>query len=55
MVYAKTLLLQSVGFVLMGGLALCLQVFTNNKFIGYALLILVLVLQGVLRHARLHP
>src|SRR4249919_1383579 len=48
MVYAKTLLLQSVGFILMGGLALCLQVFTNNKFIGYALLILVLVMQGVL-------
>jgi ABC-2 type transport system permease protein len=48
MVYAETLLLQSVGFILMGGLALCLQVFTNNKFIGYALLILVLVMQGVL-------
>src|SRR5678809_1354916 len=47
MVYAETLLLQSVGFILMGGLALCLQVFTNNKFIGYALLILVLVMQGV--------
>ena len=48
MVYVETLLLQSVGFILMGGLALCLQVFTNNKFIGYALLILVLVLQAVL-------
>ena len=47
-VYAGTLLLQSVGFILMGGLALCLQVFTNNKFVGYALLILVLVLQMVL-------
>ncbi|MEO8366299.1 MAG: ABC transporter permease subunit, partial [Pseudoxanthomonas sp.] len=43
MVYARTLLLQSVGFIFMGGLALALQVFTNNKFIGYALLILVLV------------
>lgn len=48
MVYVKTLLLGSVGFILMGGLALALQVFTNNKFIGYALLILVLVLQAVL-------
>ncbi|WP_166207808.1 ABC transporter permease/M1 family aminopeptidase [Cognatiluteimonas telluris] len=47
-VYVGTLLLQSVGFILMGGLALCLQVFTNNKFIGYALVILVLVLQAVL-------
>ncbi|HEX2595257.1 MAG TPA: M1 family aminopeptidase, partial [Luteimonas sp.] len=47
-VYVKTLLLQSVGFILMGGLALCLQVFTNNKFVGYALLIVVLVLQAVL-------
>jgi ABC-type transport system involved in multi-copper enzyme maturation permease subunit len=48
MVYVETLLLQSVGFILMGGLALALQVFTNNKFIGYALLVLVLVLQTVL-------
>lgn len=48
MVYAKTLVLDSIGFVLMGGLALCLQVFTNNKFAGYGLLILVLVAQGVL-------
>jgi ABC-type transport system involved in multi-copper enzyme maturation permease subunit len=48
MVYVGTLLLHSVGFILMGGLALCLQVFTNSKFIGYALLILVLVMQGVL-------
>ncbi|MCX7033082.1 MAG: M1 family aminopeptidase [Arenimonas sp.] len=48
MVYAKTLALDSVIYVLMGGLALCLQVFTNSKFIGYALLVLVMVLQGVL-------
>ncbi len=48
MVYAKTLALDSIGFVLMGGLALCLQVFTNNKFAGYGLMILVLVAQGVL-------
>lgn len=48
MVYAKTLALDSIGFVLMGGLALCLQVFTNNKFAGYGLMILVLVAQGTL-------
>jgi ABC-2 type transport system permease protein len=48
MVYAKTLTLNSIVFVLMGGLALCLQVFTNNKYAGYALLILVLIGQLVL-------
>jgi len=47
-VYAKTLALDGVWFVLMGGLALCLQVFTNNKFAGYGLVILVLVAQAVL-------
>ena len=48
LVYAKTLLLDGIWFVLMGGLALCLQVFTNNKFAGYGLVILVLVAQAVL-------
>lgn len=47
-VYAKTLALNSIIFVLMGGLALCLQVFTNNKYAGYALLVVVLVGQIVL-------
>jgi hypothetical protein len=47
-VYARTLAMDSVIYVLMGGLALCLQVFTNNKFIGYALLVMVMVLQGAL-------
>jgi ABC-2 type transport system permease protein len=47
-VYAKTLLVSSIVFILMGGLSLCLQVFTNNKFIGYALLLLVLIGQSVL-------
>ena len=47
-VYAKTLAVNSLIFVLMGGLALCFQVFTNNKYIGYALLILVLIGQIVL-------
>src|SRR5690606_32257089 len=48
MVYAKTLAADSIIYVLMGGLALVLQVLTNNKFVGYALLILVLVGQSVL-------
>lgn len=48
MSYAKTLTLNSLVFVLMGGLALCLQVFTNNKYVGYALLVLVLIGQIVL-------
>jgi ABC-2 type transport system permease protein len=47
-VYAKTLGLNSLIFVLMGGLALCLQVFTNNKYAGYALLVVVLIGQIVL-------
>lgn len=48
LVYAQSLLLNSIGFVLMAGMALCLQVFTNNKYAGYGLLILVLILQAVL-------
>ena len=46
--YASEVLLGSVPFVLMGGLALVLQVLSNNKFIGYALLIAWLVLQGTM-------
>ena len=48
LVYVEVLLVNSIIYVLMGGLALCLQVFTNNKFAGYALLILVMVLQAAL-------
>jgi len=48
LMYAKTLLLDAVIYVLMGGLALCLQVFCNNKFLGYAALIVVMILQSVL-------
>ena len=48
LVYAKTLAIDSVIYILMGGLALVLQVFTNNKFVGYALLIVVLIAQSVL-------
>ncbi len=46
--YAKALAISSVTFVLMGGLALVLQVLTNNKFVGFGLLIAILVLQAVL-------
>ncbi len=48
LLYLKTLALDSIVYVLMGGLALVLQVFTNNKFIGYAALIVVLIGQSVL-------
>ncbi|TQD44865.1 M1 family aminopeptidase, partial [Marilutibacter aestuarii] len=47
-VYLKTLSVDSLIYVLMGGAALCLQVLSNNKFAGYALLILVLVVQATL-------
>jgi ABC-2 type transport system permease protein len=48
LLYLKAMLINSIPFMLMGGLALVLQVFTNNKFIGYGLLIVVLVSQIVL-------
>lgn len=46
--YLKALALGSVIYVLMGGLSLVLQVLTNNKFLGYALLIVVLIGQTAL-------
>ncbi|MEA5125259.1 ABC transporter permease/M1 family aminopeptidase [Xanthomonas floridensis] len=48
LLYLKTLALGSVLYVLMGGMALVLQVLSNNKFVGYALLVLVLIGQSVL-------
>ncbi|MDR6992377.1 M1 family aminopeptidase [Luteimonas sp. 3794] len=48
LVYAQALVFDSIPYVIMGGLALALQVFANNKFIGYGLLVLVLVAQAVL-------
>lgn len=48
MLYMERLALDSVLYVLMGGLALVFQVFANNKFVGYALLLLVMIGQGVL-------
>ncbi len=48
LLYVKTLALDSVVYILMGGMALVLQVLSNNKFLGYALLILLLIGQSVL-------
>ena len=48
LLYLKTLALDSVVYLLMGGMALVLQVLSNNKFLGYALLILLLIGQSVL-------
>lgn len=41
--YARALLVDSIGLILMGGMGLCLQVFTGNKFAGYGLLILIII------------
>ncbi len=46
--YVKGLLLEAGPFILMGALALVLQVLTNNKFLGYLAMILVLIAQMVL-------
>ena len=48
LLYLKGILLGSAFFVLMGLCAMCLQVLTNNKFIGYLLIILLLVSQIVM-------
>jgi hypothetical protein len=45
MVYLKSILIAGLPFVLMGLFALVLQVVTNNKFIGYLLMILFMVWQ----------
>ena len=47
LVYAKGMLISGVPFILMGLIALVLQVVTNNKFIGYGLMILLMVSQIV--------
>nr|WP_314860836.1 M1 family aminopeptidase [uncultured Undibacterium sp.] len=45
--YVKGVLLGASGFILLGLLALVLQVLTNNKFIGYLMMILVMISQVV--------
>lgn len=45
--YVKGMLISGVPFILMGLVAIVLQVVTNNKFIGYGLMILLMVWQVV--------
>ncbi|HEX5304669.1 MAG TPA: M1 family aminopeptidase [Dyella sp.] len=55
--YAGTLALQAVPFVLLAVLAVCLQVLSNNKFLGYLLTIVWLVVSVIgldLLHAEQH-
>ncbi len=47
LLYLKGISLGAIYFVLIAGLALALQVYANNKFIGYAAMILLLILQLV--------
>ncbi len=46
--YLSRILLDATGFVLIGVLALFFQVITNNKFIGYLLMLVYLVARGVM-------
>ncbi|MGH8049176.1 MAG: M1 family aminopeptidase [Arenimonas sp.] len=48
MVYLKILSINSIAFILFGGFSLVLQVFTNNKYLGFGLLLLTLGAQSVL-------
>jgi len=43
MVYVKILAVNSIYYILMGGLSLVLQVFTNNKYTGFGVLIAILL------------
>jgi ABC-2 type transport system permease protein len=47
LLYLKGITLGALYFVLIAGLALALQVVANNKFIGYAAMIVVLIMQLV--------
>ena len=47
LVYLKGVLVSGLPFILMGLIAVVLQVITNNKFIGYLLMILLMVSQIV--------
>ena len=47
-VYLKGVLLAGVPYILMGLIAIVLQVVTNNKFIGYGLVILLIISQIVM-------
>jgi ABC-2 type transport system permease protein len=43
LVYLKILAINSITYILFGGLSLVLQVFTNNKYVGFGLLITILL------------
>ena len=45
LVYLRTLAVDSIVYLLMAGLALSLQAYANNKFVGYGLMILFLAVQ----------
>jgi len=45
LVYLKMLATDSIVYILMAGLALSLQAYANNKFVGYGLMILFLAVQ----------
>ena len=47
LLYLKGIAIGAIYFVLIAGLALALQVYANNKFIGYAAVIVVLIVQLV--------
>ena len=51
--YARGLLIDSVPFVLMGALAVVLQVVCNQKFLGYLSMIVILIAQIVLSSVHL--
>ncbi|PHV07952.1 hypothetical protein CSQ96_08715 [Janthinobacterium sp. BJB412] len=48
LLYLQGSLLSATPFILMGLIAVCLQVLTNNKFIGYLLMIVLMVAQIVM-------
>jgi ABC-2 type transport system permease protein len=48
LLYLKGVLLSGLPFILMGLIAIVLQVVTNNKFVGYLLMILLMVSQVVM-------
>ncbi len=46
--YVKALMINSVSYILMAGLALCFHIFTNKKFAGYAAIIFLLMAEYLL-------
>jgi len=48
LVYLKTLSLDSIVYILIAGLALSLQAYSDNKFVGYGLMVVFFISQGVM-------